>query len=137
MIAVVAYLVGLPIALVTFAGFFRLIDGTDRSAALTAVGLRIALVAVLFALAGSAGRAGIVYAFATIAVLHSITYAALQLKLLSNAGESIHLTARSANAIRESLLRKRMGGLRPFWQRPFHRRETARREPAGRTEPRS
>ena len=74
MAAIVVFVLGLPLAVYTFAGFFALVDFTDRARALLLITLRILMNVILLVLAGANTWPWLLSAYALVGLLHALAF---------------------------------------------------------------
>jgi len=68
--SVLAFLIGLPLAVWTLAALFALIDGPDLASAIRTICVRMVALLVFVALFGSNGHAPLLWAFGFVGGLH-------------------------------------------------------------------
>jgi hypothetical protein len=77
-IGTLVFLIALPLSVYLIAGVLSIIDGPNRSRALAAFTLRLAVCALLVVLTPAESRIFIGAAFMTVVVLHGLTSAAIR-----------------------------------------------------------
>jgi hypothetical protein len=72
-VSVLAFLLGLPLAVWSLAAVYLIIDGPELAGAIRTICLRIAAIIIFIALFGSVSHAPLLWAFALVAIAHLTT----------------------------------------------------------------
>lgn len=83
MAAALVLILGLPLAVYTLAGFFSLIDFTDKSRALLLITIRILLNVILLLIAGADTWPWLLSAYGIVGVLHLLTFTGVRVAINS------------------------------------------------------
>ena len=83
MAALLVFVLGLPLAVYTLAGFFTLLDFTDKARALLLITIRVLLNVLVLLIAGADTWPWLLSAYGIVAVLHLLTFAGVRVAINS------------------------------------------------------
>ena len=78
MAAVLVFMIGLPLAVYTLAGFFTLLDFTDKARALLLITIRILLNVIMLLIAGAHTWSWLLTAYGIVIALHLLAFAGIR-----------------------------------------------------------